>query len=467
MDKAVRQKKISLPHLALALVVGWMLATAPIREVRAAIPALAAVGMFLRTPLGKSLATSLAIHAAVLAVEFHNSAAAAPPSNDAEKRLEVKLNPADPMSTPPGWTAPSGGSVEPSPPATATPTSGKTWGGHSSWAAWCTAHWSQGCWVSGGNNAFSGVLGHAFNPSPTAYNVGDTFQGYAAPGSGCDGCSATVAVTETLTCPTGYVVNASSCVLSNASLVQKPPDGKAEIKRVGNVLYTDARDTADGLPPGVTVTPDKVTFVDSQGGKWETTINADGTSTTKESKPRGDGSNKTDVTTSAFSAPDPSSGAVELVGQSVQSFSGTGALQSTTPDATGSGDGAKEATLQALKSSTETENAEVEADRVAAETVAGSTGTAINQVPETAWTIAGVTLPNQEAYTVADVSGVGDLLPSNAGECVNLETTLPYLGAMVINPCPVVQKVQPLVDWMVRALSVIAAYFIWFGRKES
>lgn len=356
MDQTVRQK-ISWPHLLLALVVGWMLATAPIREVRAAIPALAAgLGLFIKTPLGKSVMASLALHAAVLAVEFHNTSSATPPGTDADKKLEVKLNPKDPMTTPAGWTAPSGGNPEPTPPATTTQ------GGAGRVAPSLWKYYTSNTFVTNGPGTLSPASGYVTSNSamvcagavagPWSFDTASgqwvatetcgngtvTVNRYTATTGGtCPGGSTFTTsgvnagyCVAAATCPTGYVVSGSSCALSDASVVQKPADGKAEIRRSGNVFYTDARDTADGLPPGVTVATDKVTAVSNDGQKTVTaTIAADGSTKVVETVARTDGSGLTDVRTTGMSAPNASTGAVEVTGTKVETFSGTGSQQTT------------------------------------------------------------------------------------------------------------------------------------------
>lgn len=355
-----------LTSALMACLLAFYLVLMPMQQVRAAIPALTAVMMFVKTPFGKALTTSLLIHAGVLAVEFHNTASAIPPTDDTELKLQVKINPKDPMATPAGWTAPAGGNPEPTPPTNGTaPTSTPT--GPTDY----TCNGYHGATPQAAATALGGYLrvyGQSWEcvKSGNAYVIGAT-------------CTPTASVTwnaQVATCngqfnyscsQAGYSVSGSNCVLSDASLVQKPSDGKAEVKRVSNVLYVDARDTADGLPPGATVTTDTATFVDSLGNKWEYKINADGTSTSTETKPRIDASGKTDVTTTAYGVPNATTGATEVTGYKSEVFTGTGTFQAPTADGApvdGSGD-AKDSTLQEIKAKQDIQTAELKGDGAA------------------------------------------------------------------------------------------------------
>lgn len=470
MDKAIR-KKISWSHLGLALVVGWMLATAPIREVRAAIPLLAAAGALMRTSIGKSLMASLAIHAAVLAVEFHNNAAATPTSGDADKRLEVKLNPKDPLKTPSGWTAPASGQVEPSPPASGVVGGGGTEYKDPGGTSWKATPEAAGLdWFNRLSNAPGAwTFSSCPNANQRTYSVAPASGNYAAT-LFCNGSYYTDVILSqragAITCAAGYTVSGSSCVLSNAAVVVKPADNMSEIKRVGNVFYADARDTADGLPDGVVITPDKVSLVDALGNKWETSIRADGTSDVVETKARTDGSAKTDRTTLALSAPDATTGAVVVTGAKAEVLSGTGILATDGTSATGSSD-AKDATLQAIKSSIDAENTKVDTDRTAAETAAAALPGQLSGMAASGQdTVAGLGLPSQSQFTSHDVAGIGNALPSNTGVCVALDVSLPQLGNLHIAPCSVVSAVAPLVDFLIIALGVAGGVFVLLGKRE-
>ena len=463
MDKAIRQPQINWKLLGLTAFLAVQLALLPVRQAQAAIPALlAGLGLFIKTPLGKSVIASLAIHAAVLAVEFHNTASAAAPSSDAEKKLEVKLNPKDPMSTPAGWTAGTPANPDPSPPGTGTVVPTVKW-----------------------NLSGSGVVGSPSIASPTA--EGATLQYCQSVGSSnvqvaysnanagqfiClspNGAAwADFVKVNVNGCSAGYTYNGTTCVLSNAAIVQKPSDGKAEIKRVGNVFYVDARDTADGLPPGVTVATDKVTAVSNDGLKTVTaTIAADGTTKIVSTAARSDGSGKTDQETVNTSAPNSTTGAVEVLGVSAKVLSGTGTEIAAVADSGGTSD-AKDSTLQAIKTSIDAAKTADAADRTAAETAASGQGAALTALKAPGQdTVGGLGLPTQGQFGVSDVGGIANALPSSGtGGCVALDITLPYLGLLHIAPCAVVTAVAPLVNFLVVALGVAGGIFQILGRRE-
>lgn len=375
MDKAIRQVKWRL--ITLVMVLSVQMVAIPVRDANAVIPALlAGLGLFIKTPIGKSVMASLVLHAAVLAVEFHNSASATPPSDDTNKKLEVKLNPKDPMATPAGWTAPAAGNPEPIPPSGAsqqvqTGSLRVNENGNSYATSYASALLQcQGRYPSSSypNTTCTSVEAGPSRNIPTSTLTDnangqvivttqltmycDTANGFALNTSGQYACVKNG-------CPTGYTVSGATCTLSDASVVQKPADGKAEIKRVGNVLYVDARDTADGLPPGVTVAPDQVKVVSNDGQKTVTTkINADGTATVTQDVARTDGSGKTDRTTMDVSAPDGTTGAVEVSGYSQKVLTGTGTQTGTTPETGGTSD-AKDSTLQAIKTELQTQTDEL------------------------------------------------------------------------------------------------------------
>ena len=467
MDQVLR-KEVNPRLLLLAVVLAVQFVVVPVRQASAAFPALAVASMFMKTPLGKSLMASLALHAGVLAVEFHNTSnAGAVPASDADKRLDVKLSPSAPMDTPAGWTPPASGSAEPIAPATATGVSSQNFclpnfGCRTDKQEVATSYCLDPVlfqYVAPANRKFNGWAGGAMVPG--------TAQGFYCQDVSSSRSVLTMTVSTGTVCPSGYTASGSNCNKTDESAVKKPPKAFAEVKRVGNTFQQDPR-SDDGLPANTTITPTDTEFVDGFGNKWNMHINADGTSTVTETKARTDGSGKTDQATIALSAPAAGTGAVEVTGYGTKTYSGTGTQQSATPDPTGGGTSdAKDASLQAIKGSIDGENTKMDADRTAAATAAaGVAGDLEGRKAAGQDTVAGLGLPSQSQFGVQDVTGIGNALPANSGGCVALDVTLPYLGNLHIAPCAVVSAVGPLVDFLVISLGVAGGLFTLLGRRE-
>jgi len=156
--------------------------------------------------------------------------------NGSGKCIAIPLNATSPDATPSGWSGPT------SPPATATQT---------------TTFQSANVGVCGGimtgtsandvANKCSSYCASHFAPSncttcsvtSTNWNYRDTSAGQTCPGAG------NVALSSSGTCPAGYTVSGANCNLSNASLVQRPPNNLAAVKSSGGTLACDSQDTAD------------------------------------------------------------------------------------------------------------------------------------------------------------------------------------------------------------------------------
>ena len=294
-------------------------------QVQAFIPALiAGASAFIKTPLGKSFAVSAGIHAAALSIQFYDQLNSETlPTDESKLRLEVKLNPKDPMKVPAGWSAGAAGAVEPVAPATAGSAVSSTQWRYLTSYPWMNTKKEAGTYAC--NNA----------ASPKAYYDEPDNRCCDSIGVACGGQIGGFYTQTVSTCPSGYTNVSGTCTKSDETVVVKPSDNMTEVKRVQNVFYTDARDSLDGLPPNTTVTASDVNFKDSFGNSWNLHINADGTMTSTETRPRVDGSGQTDVTKVGFSAPDGSTGAVEVTGLSKQTFAGTGSQMSATPNAPG------------------------------------------------------------------------------------------------------------------------------------
>jgi len=473
MDQAIsRQVRYRAGVGLFTVVLAVQLVMVPVRQAQAAFPVIAAAAMFLKTPFGKSLAASLAIHASVLSLELYDSVSAStPPSDESAKRLDVKLSPSAPMATPAGWTPPVAPSVEPTAPATASQSSSSGWHTSNYTMASATAAADAQCKLEHGpTSTFTVPFFQCSTNGVSQPNVNDpTGTGYTSCGYGCTGSGYGIVKQIQLVsvpgCPAGYTVSGASCIKTDEAVIVKPPKAFAEIKRVANSFQQDAR-SADGLPPNTVVTPTDVDFTDSFGNKWNMHINADGTSTVTETRARTDGSGKTDEITVALTAPASGTGQTDVAGVAAKSYTGTGTLKSPTADA-GGGD-AKDSTLQAIKASIDSGNTAAAAERTAAQTAgAAVAGDLAGRAAAGQDTVAGLGLPGQGQYAAHDVGGIAGALPSSgSGGCVSLQVTLPYLGAMTIAPCAVVTAVSPLVNFLVVALGVGGGIFQILGRRE-
>lgn len=126
------------------------------------------------------------------------------------------------------------------------------------------------------------------------------------------------------------------------------------------------------------------------------------------------------------------------------------------------------ATGQPVSSTTTADKTAEERDREGAQAEAEKGLAQLNQPrPAGENTVAGLGLPTSNPYSPFSTSGASALLPTNSGNCVTMDVSLPYMGQMTINPCPVVQAVRPLVDGLILALAAIGAVLAIFGAKRS
>lgn len=159
--------------------------------------------------------------------------------------LMVQIDPKAPVATPTGWTAPTSGNVQPTPPSSTSPS-----------PLYCNAHVScptpalgSGGWRLTQDAACQVyVAGSHWDSSTTlcTTSTGSTF-----------GQNATA-----LVCPTGYSNSGQSCALSDASVVSKPADGRCFIVRTGNTYGADPNDPdcASGFPAQLALTTNCVTW---------------------------------------------------------------------------------------------------------------------------------------------------------------------------------------------------------------
>jgi hypothetical protein len=242
MQKTV--SRILLPFVSLFLLM------LPIRQAQAIVPLVMAATTISRialtTPLGQQLliAAPLGIGAAIYAMQITRGDG----SNTRDDNIYFTTQPRPPsaVEAAAGWTKSTTG-LQPSPPSSTSAVSG--WQFSGIWASFgaypskeALADAKVAANYPGGSYVFTG--GPFTSGSYVYYNV--SFKSSTG---------ATVATAQTwnnaTTCPTGYTVSGSSCVLSNASIVQKPTDNICSIARSGNEYAVDTTDPdcANGQAP--------------------------------------------------------------------------------------------------------------------------------------------------------------------------------------------------------------------------
>lgn len=303
------------------------------------IAGLTTAGAVLALTFGAPAAIGVAsIGALVMGIEFSPSV----PTAGQTPVIEAQLSPAAKLSTPAGWTAPSGSSVEPSPPT-----------GASGIPTFCQAYASCPQPALIGNAGWRASADEACATASTGAHAeidstGAWARCISASGNGFSGGM------QTMACPSGYIASGSNCILSDPNSVPKPDDGRCTIKRTGNSFGVDPRDPdcASGKIPATTsVTPNQITSSAPDGSTKSVTINPDGSSTVTESRPN-TASNTTETNTTTMSAPD-ASGAIKVTGQGsgVAPGTGTQAGNSSAPVNFDKSGLATEGTLGGIKSS--------------------------------------------------------------------------------------------------------------------
>ena len=141
--------------------------------------------------------------------------------------------------------------------------------------------------------------------------------------AGCNPCNISTIFTK-LSCPTGYTLSGSSCILQTASAVIKPVQNIQEIKRVGNTFVQDPQANPADIAPSaaVNVSSNTVTVNGADGSKSVTTINADGSTTVTNTAPIS-GTSNSSQTVANFSPPD-ADGNVALTGKTSNTVAGQG-----------------------------------------------------------------------------------------------------------------------------------------------
>lgn len=241
--------------------------------------------------------------------------------NTAGSFLDVPLSTSRdrPMDTPSGWTAPVNNNAQPMPSASLpAPTMWKTAqvGAapiYSSADAACSAWKPYATYVYGGTVQITPPYGKCLGT--------DTY----------DGSNTWWYVSSELACGAGYTLSGSSCVLSNASLVMKPADGRCQILMNVSGFVVDPQDPECGglaAQTGTTVAPGKIT--QTKPGSFTNgtvTINPDGSRTIVYSS--ANTANNTTTITTVNMIPDAGGQTAMVTGSSVVVVAGTGTAAST------------------------------------------------------------------------------------------------------------------------------------------
>lgn len=232
------------------------------------------------------------------------------PSSDssATGAVEVQLSPSAQLATPSGWTAPTSGQVEPTPPSSQ-PSTGTQY------------YITSTCCT---NDKFPTALEACKNLAVKEY--GDDPSYYSVSGAQCLRFGSVRGnISTTVGCPSGYAYNGTTCDLQDPNQAMKPSDDRCTIKRTGNSFAVDPRDPdcASGKIPATTsISPNIITTTNSDGSTKSVQINADGSSTITESRPN-NSNNTTETNTTTLSAPN-ASGSVSVTGQGSGVAPGTG-----------------------------------------------------------------------------------------------------------------------------------------------
>ena len=231
----------------------------------------------------------------------------------AKTDIHTKANVPLDYDVPSGWTAPTPPAIQPAPPSSTAPQTG--WASCPSTCNLSTLYPTQ--------QAACAVNHPEATPNVFSSPGGiPTWTCRRPPGLG-EGTTQFRSV-----CVTGYTLSGSNCVLSNASLVQKPSDGKCSVIRSGNTFSGDTRDPDCGTTQltnaRVTVSSDETNVQDSKG-TVKAKINPDGTTTITYNK-----YNASSSTTSQTTIALDSNG--KVIGKSNQTFQGVGTgLQGDSP----------------------------------------------------------------------------------------------------------------------------------------
>lgn len=290
------------------------------------------VGGLVMATNSASLTTALVgsaavVGAAVAFIGMGGDPATTPPANSP---ILVKINPAEPMPTPSGWTPPVSPSTEPTAPNTAQntgdpgvpPYSGST----INQTTGC-ALMAQNTVVKQGGTYWLRETGSATPTSPTAGAGGWVFQNNCVAGQG----GGTLWFAQVPTCGTGYTPSGGSCVATTGS-VSKPGDGKCTIVRTGSTFSGDPMDpdcSVSNVPVTVTISGSEVTVKPSNTETQTVKTNPDGSTTSTRTT-----INTTNNTTTTETVNINNGGGVgnsKITGIGTTTVNGTGDQAGTTP----------------------------------------------------------------------------------------------------------------------------------------
>lgn len=263
---------------------------------------------------------SIALHSGIFSIAFDTNTDAISSTDSAP--LQIHLSPNIPLSVPAGWQASTDGSQQPTPPNTVSTTFIYR--------------------IPANNDLIT---------YPTIQSACDQETIYLQPyvnftvnyRATVDGC---ITITPTGTtafyvqqvnkCPIGYglsgPISNQTCALLNSQLVMKPVDQKCTLIRNANSISPDLRDpdcsTSELLAKGIDLTDPSNIKLNTQNSQTTLKLNTDGSSQLKTKQPLPNGNTK--ETTLDFSPVKPS-GAVEVIGKTIQEYTGQGSQQSTNP----------------------------------------------------------------------------------------------------------------------------------------
>lgn len=202
------------------------------------------------------IAASVVVGAAISWVTIGGT----PNSESQTAPIMVQIDPKAPIATPSGWTEPVAPSPYPTPPGTAGAALVGPVVSVGDMPAFCLSspvgtkfqYLGQQSLVVGANNA----------GAEPGFSFGDN----------CGGAVGSPEFRQrwgkTNNCPAGYSNSGGTCVLTNASIVQKPSDSRCYIVRTGNTYAADPNDPdcAAGMPAEWSAGPNSITWTGRGNG---------------------------------------------------------------------------------------------------------------------------------------------------------------------------------------------------------